>query len=254
MLKSQDKKFNYDNIPAGYYDVVAARERGIRSYWHWHKFAKVMEIISERSESILDIGCFAGTFLAGLSKEKVRFQVGVDILMQQIEYAKKKYQNEYRKFYYIKDINALDAGMMATKFENISVIEVLEHLTENEIGDLLNIASQNLKAGGKLIITTPNYTGLWPLIEIILNRFSTVKYEEQHITKFGYYKFENKLKTCWPEFGEVFYPGTLTTSHSISPVFAIISFGLAKRITKLTSVFSSRFPFGSLIIASFIKK
>ena len=40
-----------------------------------------------------------------------------------------------------------------------------------------------LNKNGTLVITTPNYRSLWPIIEWFVNKLGKVDYEEQHINK-----------------------------------------------------------------------
>jgi len=246
-------KFNYDQIPEGYYDKIAARARGMRSFWHRQKFTRVADCIPEGSQSILDIGCFAGTFLGMLPKDKVRFQVGVDILQKQVNFARKKYQNEFRKFYWIKNIECLNSEIADIKFQNICIIEVIEHLSKQEIGVLMQNVSEKLEAGGRLILTTPNYASIWPLLELAINLTSKVKYEEQHISRFNYFNFHKKLIECWPSFGEVFKSEFICTTHFISPAIATFSQNLAKRSSRAIPASNWKFPFGCLVLGSFIK-
>ena len=41
-----------------------------------------------------------------------------------------------------------------------------------------------LAADGILVVTTPNYRSLWPIIEWGVNRVSPVSYEQQHVNKY----------------------------------------------------------------------
>ena len=61
---------------------------------------------------------------------------------------------------------------------------MIEHLHPAIAHRFLREARRLLKPGGRLILTTPNYRSLWPLIEVVLERMSPVKYHEQHINKF----------------------------------------------------------------------
>ncbi|MCW2966786.1 MAG: methyltransferase family protein, partial [Solirubrobacteraceae bacterium] len=55
--------FDYEGIPAGYYDRVFRRRRGMQSKWHHLKFRRVAREL-EGHHRVLDIGCGPGT-LAG---------------------------------------------------------------------------------------------------------------------------------------------------------------------------------------------
>lgn len=240
------KNFDYTAIPLGYYDSIANTGKGMRAYWHQQKFSRVAACLPEGAESILDIGCFSGTFLGNLSQKKVKHQVGVDILEDQVNYAKQKYENTYREFHYIKDIFVLERLFGDRKFQNISLIEVIEHLSKSEIKAMFVSVSQLLETGGRLIITTPNYNSLWPLLELVVNKVSRVKYEEQHITKFKYFNLTRVLQKSCSEFDEIFQTEFITTTHFISPFLASFSHQFARKTSNLIQPSKWKFPFGTL--------
>jgi hypothetical protein len=36
-----------------------------------------------------------------------------------------------------------------------------------------------------ILVSTPNYASLWPVVEGLVNRFGEISYEHQHITRFN---------------------------------------------------------------------
>jgi len=245
-----DYKYNYHDIPLGYYDDIYKRGKGIRSFWHWLKFNSVLNVIGQTNDaSILDIGCFSGTFLSLLEKNNFSNQIGVDILEKQIEYANEKYGNTFRKFYHIKNFHSIKEITGNKKFDYITLMEVLEHLNIKDINDFFEVSHKELLSdNGSIVLTTPNYTSMWPLLEILINHFSDISYEEQHITKFGYFNIEKRIYNINNNLNKKFKTEIKTTSHFISPFISLISFRLAKYISNILSQYSLSFPFGSILI------
>jgi len=137
MQKKSEQEFDYSSIPAGFYDKILFEESGIRSFWHYQKFDAVLRSLESRSSGkILDIGCSAGSFLSMLPEDKFSLQIGVDIASKQIDYAK-KYETEFRHFLKMNDKNFLDRNFSAQYFDAITLIEVIEHLKEDEIRSIL---------------------------------------------------------------------------------------------------------------------
>lgn len=252
-MKEKNITFDYTNIPDSFYDDIAKRKKGMRSFWHYHKFNRIIDVIKTPSNSILDIGCFAGTFLGMINSNKVHNQFGIDILEEKISYANQKYGTSFRKFYHYNDFT-IDFIHHDTKFDYITIIEVIEHLTHDEIKSILEFASRNLKTNGKLILTTPNYLSIWPIQEIILNTLSKVKYEDQHITRFNYFNFNKKIKEIYNEFNNHFTIDFKTTTHFISPFISIFSFNIAKKISTAIKHRKWKHPFGSLLLIQMTKK
>lgn len=252
---SSNKKytFDYSSIPLGYYDKIANERKGIRSFWHFLKFQRIVDYISNIPglTSIIDYGCFGGTFLGMLDNKKFKTQVGLDILPDQIEYANQNYKTDFRNFYLIDDFNKLDAKAQT---DVITIVEVIEHLESQQIKEILDFANDTLTKDGKLIITTPNYASLWPVLEVILNKVSDVNYEEQHISRFTYFNIEKKLREINPEFSKNFNLEFKTTSHFFTPFIAGLSFNTAEKISKLSPHNKWQFPFGNIIMICFSKK
>lgn len=245
--------FDYDGIPKGYYDAVMRGGNPIRRLWHLSKFERVLDYLPDRpNQSILDIGCFAGSFLSMVPEHRFGRQVGVDILEEQVSFANATYGTSFRQFKHIPSIS--DLTKLDESFDCITLIEVIEHLRPDEIRVLFDALVSRLRPGGKLVLTTPNYTSAWPAIELILNRVSDVSYEEQHITRFTYFDIEKKLAALYPDLWLYFNSLDFkTTTHFVTPFLAALSFDVARGLSRVVPHGTWRHPFGSLILTVFTR-
>ena len=184
-------KFDYNSINPGYYDRIFHQRKGIQSKWHHLKFSHVQSLLGDYGDH-LDIGCGPGTFI-GLLDENKR-SIGVDVSALQIAYANQHYGTPVHKFVPVTDNEPLPFS--EESFDVITIIEVIEHLSWPVIITMLKKAYQLLKKEGRLIITTPNYRSLWPVIEFVINKTKPVTYEDQHISKFNKKKLKEIFKEC----------------------------------------------------------
>lgn len=237
----------YEDIPVGFYDAVLRGGSPVRRLWHLAKFERVLDCLpGGESSSILDVGCFAGSFLSLVPEHRFGRQLGVDILRTQVEFARARYGTRFREFRHVPDLEALET--IHESFDCITGIEVIEHLTATEVRSLMRQAAQKLVPGGRLVITTPNYASAWPLLEALLNRFSDVSYNEQHITRFNYFGIEEQLSTLYPDFNRHFELELKTTTHLLTPFLAGISFRAARFLSRAVPHRRWRQPFGNLIL------
>jgi 2-polyprenyl-3-methyl-5-hydroxy-6-metoxy-1,4-benzoquinol methylase len=245
--------FDYSSIPDGHYDRVLREGSAIRRLWHLSKFERVFDYLPKRSgQSLLDIGCFAGTFLSMADTERFSRQLGVDILPPQIAWANERYGTPQRRFQALRSIT--DLAGLDEQFDCVTIIEVIEHLSPAEIHELLGQVARVLVPGGTLVITTPNYASTWPILEQILNRVGDVNYEEQHITRFTALGFEQQLAAIHPTLHDEFALDLSTTTHWLAPFLAPLSFDLAHRLSRAVSHQAWRLPFGNLILAGFRRR
>jgi len=239
--------FDYSRIPVGFYDQVLRGGNPIRRLWHLSKFERVLDCLPSRpGASVLDVGCFAGSFLSLVPEARFQRQLGVDILPDQVEYARRHHGTAFRTFQHVPDVQALER--LEGTFDCVTLIEVIEHLQPEEAGLLLRALAHRVAPGGLLAITTPNYASAWPVIEWLLDRLSEVKYEEQHVSRFTYFSVERRLRAIHPGIFDDFELEMKTTSHFATPFLAGVSFRLAHWLSRLVPHRSWHLPFGSLIL------
>ncbi len=180
--------FDYETIPGGYYDAVYRRHRGIQSKWHHLKFMRVVEEM-EAHHRHLDVGCGPGT-LIGLLDERF-ISTGIDISHHEIDYARREYESESKRFFAIC-ASALPDD--CRDYDVATVVEVVEHLAPGELDDTLRATIERLRPGGKLVVTTPNFRSAWPLVQMLVNRFGELNYAPQHINRFTARKLRQLLR------------------------------------------------------------
>jgi 2-polyprenyl-3-methyl-5-hydroxy-6-metoxy-1,4-benzoquinol methylase len=169
--------YDYDKaIPAGFYDEIHQRRAGVRFFWHDLKFRAVAARLAGATR-VLDVGCgpgtFIGNYLGGVEC------LGIDVSAPQIDYATRRYGTAEHRF-----STQVLAGL-DERFDAVTLIEVIEHLAPADARRLLAEVRGLLSPHGCLVVTTPNYRSLWPLIEWGVNLVSRVSYEQQHINKYA---------------------------------------------------------------------
>lgn len=172
-------QYDYEGgVPPGFYDKVYERRIGVRFAWHDQKFAAVAARLG-RTRRLLDIGCGPGTFIGNYAPGIEA--IGTDLSPSQIAYANGKYASPIHQF---TTRTVGDLRRAGERFDTVTIIEVIEHIAEADAIDLLTEVRQVLADDGTLILTTPNYGSLWPVIEWGVNLVSKVSYEEQHINRY----------------------------------------------------------------------
>ena len=223
---SQRNTFNYDNIPVGYYFHILETGSPIRKFWHREKFAAVIRYLPANGK-LLDVGCGPGVFLFMTKQMRPELNCeGIDISTSQIEFAKSQ-MNDSQKGLDFKVVNSEHLPYEDNSFDVVTTIEVLEHLHPYDAMKISNEVRRVLAPDGEWIVTTPNYKSFWPLIELILNKVSPVKYEEQHISKF----VPNSLAKFVEAAG--FDIISIESVFFVSPFLSILSPKLARWILKV---------------------
>lgn len=234
----EDAAYDYEKeIPAGFYDRVYRRGAGVRFCWHDLKFRSVAAQLGT-PRRVLDIGCgpgtFIGNYLPGIEA------LGVDISAAQIDYATRTYGSASHRFSTRPLAVLRDAG---ERFDAVTMIELIEHLSPAEAIRLLSEVRPLLAADGPLIVTTPNYRSLWPLIEFGVNAVSAVAYEEQHINKYRRGLLANHL-------GQAGYRDvSIRTAVGLAPFAAVFGLGAADALHGLETR-AKHLGAGNLLLAT----
>lgn len=144
-------------------ELQAKHEIRARSYrWYTRGW-----LPSSKSAPILDIACGAGQFVYFLKKEGYENVTGIDLDKQQVDMAKGL------------GLNCVQADALKfmaespVKWSQISTLDVLEHLTPQELFQLMELISASLAPGGRLILSVPNAESPQGL----LTRYSDITHE-----------------------------------------------------------------------------
>jgi ubiquinone/menaquinone biosynthesis C-methylase UbiE len=231
--------FDYDHIEEGYYDWAINNKSGAQSKWHELKFNKIYKIIEleEGSVKLLDVACGAGTFISKLPSNVDCY--GVDIAQKQIDYANKKYGNSRAKFIKCDDAKLpFDDNV----FDVITSIEFIEHISVENCKLNFIEMKRCLKKNGKIILTTPNYRSIWPILEYIVSYITKENYLKQHITHYN----REELKNLMMESG--FVNVKVESYIFLSPFLVYLGNNLSNWLFKIEERYINRW--GNLLIAT----
>jgi len=180
---SKNDLFEYESRPIGYYDKIfnigKVKKRGVQYTWHFIKFNTVKKNILKNNKH-LDLACGPGTFIGNFLNNNA---IGIDISQNQIDYAKKEYKR-YSNNFFVADINTELPNVINQKFDSLTLLEFIEHISPKEVDSLINKLMKKLTKNGRIIITTPNYKGLWLTIEKFISIVGKVDYRSQHINRY----------------------------------------------------------------------
>ncbi|MAO98222.1 MAG: hypothetical protein CMQ60_00125 [Gammaproteobacteria bacterium] len=173
------KSFWHEDIEPGYYDKIIneglEKNKGLQSNWHNCTYKKVLHTISNSSNN-LDYACGSGTFIGRYLQIKA---TGVDIALEQINYAKSKFKD--KKFFSVDEFNNLNTE---EKFQTITVLGLIEFLTVDEFLDILKELGKLLDKNGKIVLTTPNYSIVFKVMQKLSTLAGINNYSEVTLTKF----------------------------------------------------------------------
>jgi 2-polyprenyl-3-methyl-5-hydroxy-6-metoxy-1,4-benzoquinol methylase len=207
------------DISGDYQARALKSDRAAQRFWHEAKFRLIKRIaMPAKHERVLDAGCGSGTisnFLSGHAGDVV----AIDSNPSAINYARDTFKASNLQFH----LGQFDDLKGDKPFDRIYCIEVIEHLYEHQVADVLTLFYQLTNPGGQLFLTTPNYRSAWPLIEWLLDRFALVAtlQEVQHVTRFTKGKLSNICqRTGW----KITQVGTF---NGFAPFVAPVSYNLA---------------------------
>jgi 2-polyprenyl-3-methyl-5-hydroxy-6-metoxy-1,4-benzoquinol methylase len=220
---------------SGDYQARALKsDRAAQSFWHEAKFRLIERVaMPSKRDRVLDAGCGSGTISQFLSLHAGDV-TGVDSNPAAISYARAAYEASNLHFH----LGQFDDLLDQKPFDRIYCIEVVEHLYEQQVADVLSLFHKLTNPGGQLFLTTPNYRSAWPLIEWLLDRLELVATldEAQHVTHFN----KRKLSAmCERAEWRVRYIGTF---NGLAPFLAPISRRLALGLEEVEFVFNRALP------------
>jgi 2-polyprenyl-3-methyl-5-hydroxy-6-metoxy-1,4-benzoquinol methylase len=226
------------DTPGDYQKRALEEGSSVQRYWHRTKHALLEWFFTPRpGERVLDVGCGSGVFsdrMASLGASVT----AIDANEAAIAWARQTFERPGLEFH----LGLLeDLDVEAASFDHAVCLEVIEHVTVEQSRSLLAHLRRALRPGGTLLLTTPNYRGLWPLVEWGADRFSEVAQMGglQHITHYH----RGRLQRLLAEEG--FEVVRVRTFSTFAPFVAALSTGMADRVDALERKVD--LPFGNLL-------
>lgn len=225
-----------DKIPSSYEKDAIKSSSGTRRFWRNMKTRIIIDMVSKYAgpgARILDAGCGPGVILEEIRREsgKNKYRLfGTDVRPDMLKIAKKQMPNAR---FFASDLEA-SIGAKDDSFDVVYCAHVVEHLTKPETA--FREFYRVLRPGGALIVTTPNYRSLWPVLEWVWDRFyvptrgggeSRAIWGEQHVTKFTRRRLSSVMEKCG------FGVAEIGTSLQASIISSVLSEGLAEKIREV---------------------
>jgi 2-polyprenyl-3-methyl-5-hydroxy-6-metoxy-1,4-benzoquinol methylase len=222
------------HISGDYQARALKSDRAAQRFWHEAKFRLIERVaVPAKSDRVLDAGCGSGTIAHFLSLRAGEV-VGIDSNPSAISYARNSYKLPNLQFH----LGQFDDLRGDKRFDRIYCIEVIEHLYEHQVADVLSLFHELTNPGGQLFLTTPNYRSAWPVIEWLLDRFAlAAKMDQvQHVTHFTRRKL---TAMCEHARWRVRHAGTF---NGLAPFIAPMSHRLALGVEAIEFSFNRLLP------------
>jgi 2-polyprenyl-3-methyl-5-hydroxy-6-metoxy-1,4-benzoquinol methylase len=244
--------FDYHAVAGDYQYRALHSGHRMQRFWHGGKLTMIDQLIRPHLNAgsrILEIGCGAGNLLLQASQGG-SYPVALDLAMQSLAFVRSRLQeaksgpqapNGFACTQAIGELLPFAAG----SFDCILLSEVIEHLEAPQVS--IREASRVLRPGGRLLLTTPNYRSLWPVMEwsVDLLNMAPKMAGEQHISRFH----PASLRRILVQSGlGIEYFGTI---YSLSPFLSLVSPGWASRW--LARELDRQSSWGMILVAVAIK-
>jgi dolichol-phosphate mannosyltransferase len=160
----------YDTIPGDVYERASTSWFLPRRLWHAHKNREVVERV--KGAQILEVGCGSGTIVKRLLRHEKQV-IGVDLGKGFLRFC----QSSYKAAAFC-GADAQHLPFSDNCFDAVVCSEVIEHLNTPE--ESLKEFARVLRPNGELVITTPNTSVRWALLEAVWTRLRQRALETSH--------------------------------------------------------------------------
>lgn len=235
--------FDYHAVAGDYQYRALQSGHPVQRFWHGGKLIMINRLIRPRLAGgmrLLEIGCGAGNLLLQASIPGVT-PVALDLSRQALTFVRSRLLDIQAERFLLTQGIGESLPFRAAAFDVILLSEVVEHLAAPE--QVVSEAGRVLRPGGSLLVTTPNYRSLWPLLEWLVDRLDLAPKMagEQHISRFH----ARSLRALLDQTGlRVDFFGSM---YLFSPFLAMLSARLAYR--SLESELKSPPAFGMILLA-----
>jgi len=231
---------------SGAYQYSARYSRSrVQRFWHEEKERIIRKFCPPLpGDHVLDMGCGSGVIADRLA-ELGAHVTGIDSNPAAVAFARATFARPNLEF---RQASAAEIDLAPGSLDRIYCLELVEHLYPEQTGALLASFARLLRPGGTLTLTTPNYRGLWPAIELLMDRLrlAPVMANEQHVTRFDRTTLKRMLDPAdWRIV-------RLASFCTLAPFLSTVGWRLAKRCAELED--RADLKFGNLLLLVAIRQ
>ena len=244
--------FDYHSVAGDYQYRALHSGHPMQRFWHRGKLTmidRLLKVHLKENARLLEVGCGAGNLLMQ-AVVRDSYPVALDLSMQALGFVRSRLEeagtgpDAPRGYACIQSIGEL-LPLPENSFDAIILSEVIEHLEAPQVS--IREATRVLRAGGRLLVTTPNYRSFWPIMEWAVDRMNMAPRMagEQHISKFQPASLRRLLKECGLN---IEYFGTM---YMWSPFLSLVSPTWADG--RLSRELANRSGLGMILVAVGVK-
>jgi len=158
-----DTRQFYNSIPGNTYYRARRSIFFPRRFWHSTKNNTIIQCLPTNASYVLDAGCGSGNIASAIAEDG-REVCGIDISTPFLKFCNVRYSK--KSSWVCADVTRLP--LRSRIFDEIICSEVLEHVRHPETA--LEEFRRVLKPQGSLILTTPNISLRWAILEALWTR------------------------------------------------------------------------------------
>jgi SAM-dependent methyltransferase len=182
-----------DAIPGDYQYRAITEGPAVQRYWHRAKL-RLVDAVTDISPTdvVLDAGCGSGVVADHVARRASEV-VAIDGNPRAIAFASGQFRRPNLTF---REGRLEQATLDPGRFSWILCLEVLEHLADQDVDALLAALREAAPPGGQILLTTPNYRGIWPVVEWLADRSGKVAHlaGDQHVNRFAAASLRRRLR------------------------------------------------------------
>lgn len=217
----------YHNQKADIDTIAVESSLRVQREWHQEKLENALLHLNLNGKRVLDLACGSGGLTRKLKKINPSVAIfAMDFNAKAISYAKARDSGVDGLMYLVGD--AENIPFKDNFFDAVIGLDMLDHIPNYK--ECLREINRVLKKGGEIILTVENHHSLWPIVELVWDKFGQGRdYGNVHVAHFTPKTFTELIKNSG------FSVQQFYTIHNLNTFFYLIGSYYPKSLNSFIS-------------------